>query len=185
MQRVKKKINNMGIINKCRKMKKDKKKGTTVITIGYCPSVVSKGSHTDKAEGHVVLLGTAGQEGGGETYCTSVSSSGGSRRFRAVVVLCVCVCVLFAQVALHCVSQCILWPCVFGCLTWPRIARYHFSNNLIMYFLKMRCSTTTSIQFSLFVALNHRCSLKGLNRPYIYDTPLTLAPHRERTNSLN
>ena len=88
-----KKINNMGIINKCRKMKKDKKKGTTVITIGDCPSVVSKGSHTDKAEGHVVLLGTAGQEGGGETYCTSVSSSGGYRRFRAVVVLCVCVCV--------------------------------------------------------------------------------------------
>ena len=36
------------------------------------------------------------------------------------------------------------------------------------------------------IALNHRNSLKGLNRPYINDTPpLTLAPQRGRKNSHN
>ena len=43
-----------------------------------------------------------------------------------------------------------------------------------------------TIQFNLIcIALNHRYSLKGLNRPYIYDIPLTLAPQRARKTSLN
>ena len=39
--------------------------------------------------------------------------------------------------------------------------------------------------YLICIALNHRYSLKGLNRPYIYDIPLTLTPKRARKNSLN
>ena len=41
-----------------------------------------------------------------------------------------------------------------------------------------------SIRFNfILIAPNHWYSLKRLNRPYIYDTPLTLAPKRARTTT--
>ena len=41
-----------------------------------------------------------------------------------------------------------------------------------------------SIQLDcICIGLKHRYSLKGLNRPCNYDTPLTLAPQRESKDS--